>query len=138
MHRRKWLAAALVVVAAALTLAAPAAANNIPEAGSRINVGAPPTTFPANTPFHVTHGFGCGFDELGCPETTVSGSNFSLYVDGVLQPSQVVVFAGDGGITKAWLTNFWDGLPAGRHTLVGVWTQNEVVVQTATATIRFT
>jgi hypothetical protein len=123
---------------AVLVVAAPASANNVPEAGSRINIGAPPSTFPANTPFHVTHGFGCGFSEVGCPETTVSGSLFSLYVDGVRQPSKVVVFAGHGGITKAWLTNFWEGLPAGDHTLLGVWSVNGVVVGTATATIMFT
>ena len=50
----------------------------------------------------------------------------------------MTILAGNGGITKVWTTNFWDGLPAGDHTLVGVWTQDRVVVQTATATITFT
>lgn len=127
----------LALTGAMLVMAAPASATGIPEAGSRINVGAAPATFPADTPFHVTHGFGCGFSDVGCLVTTVSGSLFSLYVDGVLQPSQSVVLSGQEGLTKAWLTNFWDGLSAGRHTLVGVWTQNGVVLQTATATIRF-
>lgn len=131
------LSLALALVGAVLVMAAPASATGIPEAGSRINVGAPPATFPADTPFHVTHGFGCGFKDVGCLVTTVSGSLFSLYVDGVLQPSQSVVFSGQEGLTKVWLTNFWHGLSAGRHTLVGVWTQNGAVFQTATATIRF-
>ena len=68
----------------------------------------------------------------------MSGGQFSLSADGVLQPSQVGVIVDKDGINRVWVTNFWDGLPAGRHTLVGVWTQNGVVVQTLKVTIRFT
>ena len=120
-----------------LVVAAPTSAA-IPEAGSRVSLLGPPPTFPADTPFHVAHGLGCDFSEVGCPQTLMSGGLFSLYVDGVLQPSKVEVLAGNGGINKVWLSNFWVGLPAGGHTLVGVWTQNGVVVQTITATITFT
>jgi hypothetical protein len=125
------------MVGAMLVLAGPASAA-IPEAGPRISLFGPPTTYPANTPFHVTHGFFCGFDEAGCPQTNMSGGLFNLYADGVLQPSKVQVFADSDGINEVWVTNFWDGLPAGRHTLVGVWTQKGVVVQTLSVTIRFT
>ena len=128
---------ALAFMAAMLVVAAPASAINIQETGPRINVGAPPATFAANSPFHVSHGLGCAFGEAGCPQALVSGSLFSLYVDGVLQPSKLSVLADSGGILRVWLTNFPNGLQAGDHTLVGVWTQNGVVVQTATATITF-
>lgn len=135
-HLRRFFPA-LAMVGAMLVLAAPASAV-VPEAGPRVSLFGPPTTFPADTPFHVSHGFTCGFDEVGCPTFAVSGTLFSLYVDGVLQPSKVEVIADNEGVNKVWVTNFWDGLPRGRHTLLGVWTQNGAVFATATATIRFT
>jgi hypothetical protein len=136
-HLRR-LVLALALMGAMLVVAAPASPINIQETGPRINLYGPPTAFPADSPFHVSQGLGCDFSEAGCPQTVMSGSLFSLYVDGVLQPSKVSVLADNGGITKVWLTNFPDGLPTGDHTLVGVWSVNGSVLQTLTATITFT
>lgn len=139
MPPMKSFAAALLIVAAVLVVAAPASANSIPTTGTRIGLYAPPTTFPANTPFYVQHGFGCAFTEAGCPQTLMNGGLlFTLYVDGVLQsPSNVFVTSDGEGIAKWWLTNFPNGLPAGDHTLMGVWSANGVVGQTKVATITF-
>ena len=59
MLRMKSLATAAVVVAAVLGVAAPASADSKTPTGTRIHLFVPPTTFPANTPFYVQHGWGC-------------------------------------------------------------------------------
>jgi hypothetical protein len=121
-----------------LVVAAPVSAS-IPEAGSRIGLYFPPTTFPANTPFHITHGFACDVGDAGCISTQINGtSNFSLYVDGVLQPSKRFALGGQGGIGKFWLINFWNGLAAGDHIFRGVWSIGGIVTQTLSVTITFT
>jgi hypothetical protein len=115
----------LALIGSMLVVAAPATANSKPTTGQRISLYAPPTTFPAGTPFYVEHGFICALSDVGCIKTQISGlSSFSLYVDGVLQPSTVDVdtVGGSGGsISKRFLTNFPSGLPAGDHTFTGVW-----------------
>jgi hypothetical protein len=142
MHRSRrlrQLVLLLATVGALLVAAAPATANSKPTTGSRIGLYVPPTTFPANTPFYVKHGFACDIGDARCISTQINGtSNFALYVDGVLQPSSVDVDAGGGGISKWNLTNFPSGLPAGDHTFVGIWSIRGVVSQTLSATITFT
>jgi len=124
----------LALVSALLVVAAPATANSKPTTGSRIGLYVPPATFAADTPFYVKHGFACGLTEVGCIATQINGtSSFSLYVDGVLQRSSVEVEVGGGAIK----TNIPNGLPAGVHTLTGVWNLNGSVTQTLTATITF-
>ncbi len=140
MHRfhLRRLVLLLALVGAMLVVAAPATADSKTPTGTRIGLYVPPTTFPANTPFYVQHGFGCptGTNSVGgCQFGT---GTFSLYVDGVLQPSTIVVTEGGGGVAKWWLTNFPNGLPTGDHTLVGVWTVSGAVFQTLSATITFT
>jgi hypothetical protein len=140
MHRSnhfRRLAPLLAVVGAMLVVAAPASASSKPTTGTRIGLFAPPTTFPANTPFYVKHGFACDFSEADCPQA-MAGGLFTLYVDGVPQPSTLEVDAGSGGVTKWWITNVTNGLPAGDHTLVGVWTVKGAVVLTVPVTIMFT
>jgi hypothetical protein len=128
----------LALVSALLVVAAPATANSKPTTGSRIGLYVPPATFAADTPFYVKHGFACGLTEVGCIATPINGtSSFSLYVDGVLQRSSVEVEVGGGAISKRYLTNIPNGLPAGVHTLTGVWNLNGSVTQTLTATITF-
>jgi hypothetical protein len=125
-------------MAAMLVVAAPASAGSKPTTGSRIGLYLPPTTFAANTPFHVNHGFSCALGDGACIGSQFGQGRFSLYVDGVLQPSTVETNTGDGVTSKSWLTNFPNGLPAGDHTLVGVWSIAGVVGQTLSATITFT
>jgi len=140
--RRPGVARRLVLLLAlagvVLVVAAPATASSKPTTGSRIGLFVPPTTFAANAPFYVRHGFSCAVGDAGCISTEINGtSGFTLYVDGVLQGSGLEVDVGDGAITKWHLTNFPDGLPAGVHTLTGVWNVNGTVTQTLTATIAF-
>jgi hypothetical protein len=122
-----------------LVMAAPAAANSKPTTGPRISLDGPPAEFDANAPFYVRHGFACDKADASCISALINGtSGFDLYVDGVLQKSSVVVDVGDGFINKRYLTNFPNGLPAGDHTFVGVWSVRGIVVQTRTAAITFT
>jgi hypothetical protein len=123
-------------VLAALTMAFPAAANEKPTTGARLGLGAlAPTTFDANTPFYVEHGFACDLADAPCLREEVGGGAFRLYVDGVLQASTVDVDRFDGGISKLFLSNFPLGLPAGVHTFSGVWLQFGVQVQSATKSV---
>jgi len=139
MRRKALLFGALF--AAVLTIpVVPAAANNKPVSGPRLAFAAFPTTFAANTPFHIEQGYGCLLSDTPCMTSQITGqSTFFLYVDGVLQPSttDVDVDAANHIIRKFQLTNYPNGLPAGTHTFVGVWTIDGVVDMTATATTDF-
>ena len=100
--------------------ALPATAAETPE-GPRINlVAGAPTQFPADSPFHVIHGWGF------TPNQTVAlgRADFRLEVDGIDQGRgslQNFAFGNAGGLTRLWLYNFHNGLPQGPHTLVGRW-----------------
>lgn len=141
MLHMKSVAGALVAAAAVLVFAAPASANSQPTTGPKIGFFFPPTTFAANSPFHVEQGFACDLTDAGCIATQIGGqSSFALYVDGVLQSSTVDVDAagGSGGfIEKQWLTNVPSGLAAGIHTFIGVWTVGGIDT-TRTITVTFT
>ena len=129
----------LAALAAALVAVLPATANNRPTTGARIALGNPPATFAAGAPFYVEHGFSCALGDADCMSQQISADgSFELYVDGVRQPSTVDVDARGDAISKLHLTNFASGLPAGTHTLVGVWYLGGAVVLTRTATISFT
>jgi hypothetical protein len=126
-------------VAAVLVVALPAAANDKPSSGAPIPLGPlGPTTFPADTPFHIEHGFVCALGDGTCLGEQVSANaGFDLYLDGVLQPSTVDVDQRDGALSKLYLTNYPSGLPAGTYTFVGVNTLDGVAVMTRTKTITF-
>ena len=126
-------------VAAVLVVALPAAANNKPSSGAPIPLGPlGPTTFPANTPFHIEHGFTCPPGAADCLRDAISANaGFDLYLDGVLQPSTVDVDLIDGELARRYLTNYPSGLPAGTYTFVGVHTLDGVAVLTRTKTITF-
>lgn len=127
-------------VAAVLVVALPAAANNKPTAGTPIPLGPlGPTSFPANTPFHIEHGFECALGDANCIAEQISANaGFDLSLDGVLQESTVDVDVIDGAIVRRHLTNYPSGLPAGTYTFVGVHTLDGVAVLTRTKTITFT
>lgn len=127
-------------VAAVLVVALPATANNKPTAGTPIPLGPlGPTSFPANTPFHIEHGFECALGDANCIAEQISANaGFDLSLDGVLQESTVDVDVIDGAIVRRHLTNYPSGLPAGTYTFVGVHTLDGVAVLTRTKTITFT
>ena len=128
---------ALISVAALLVAASPAAAST-PATGTRINLFAPPATFQAGAPFYVEHGSACDPSVGDSPSDCMSSdTHFDLYVDGTLQPSSVVVENSPTLWVKLDLTNYPGGLPAGRHTFVGVWIQGGSLYLTLSARINF-
>jgi len=126
-------------VAAVLVVALPASANNKPTTGARLGLGpSAPSTFAANTPFHMEAGFVCGLGEGTCLGNQISANaGFDLYLDGVLQPSTVDVDRIEGDLGKLYLTNYASGLPAGTYTFVGVNTLDGIAVLTRSKTITF-
>jgi len=127
----------------ALTVALPASANGIPTTGARINLFSPPTTYPANTAFHIRQGAGCYLNS-NAADCANASSFFVLSVDGVQQQSQRYVYTDDTflpGTTVLFvqdLTNFPQGLPAGSHTFRGVDYVDGSVFYDLTITIQFT
>lgn len=134
----------VVACALALTVALPANANGIPTTGTRINLFNPLATYPANTPFYVTQGFGC-FLNSNAADCANASSFFVLSVDGVQQASQKdvsvdksLVVAPVPILSVRYLTNFPQGLPAGPHTLDGVAYVNGTLFYEVTAVVTFT
>jgi len=127
-----------VLAVAACAFAVPLAAHAIgnPATGPRIALLAPPITFQAGAPFHVTQGFTCEDGKTAC----LSGlTQFDLFVDGGPQASVTdLTFDGGGALlSKFDLTNFPDGLTAGEHVLTGDWYWLGVLVETESVTIDF-
>jgi hypothetical protein len=113
---------ALVIVACAVAAVGvtPASGNSIPLTGDRLGLLNPePTTFPANTPFHIEHfAAQCGVEEIaaGCLD---AGTHFDFYLDGVLQPSGVDIdlVSHEPLVLRRWnYVNYPAGLPAGTYT----------------------
>ena len=143
MPRMKWFVFSLAFVGAMLVVSAPASASITTPIGTPLFFNGP-TTFPANTPFYVEHGFVCNPGPVFPQDCQGFGTgNFSLYVDGVLQPStKIETYVPDqygvhGVLSEEWLTNFPNGLPAGDHTLLGVWVLNGALFQTKSITVTF-
>jgi hypothetical protein len=132
MHRQLVLGALLLALVAPLS----AQASGLPTTGTRIGLLAPPSTFPADTPFYVTQGFTCEASKTDC----LSGlTHFDLYVDGQQLPSATdLTFGSDGTLlSKFNLTNFPSGLSAGPHVFRGEWYYLGQLVLTQTVTIDF-
>jgi hypothetical protein len=124
---KKLLVAALAV-ASVLLLGGPASATQGVPVGDRINVlRGTPTTFPANTPFHIGHGWsGPGG---GCCVTPAVGIwSFALDVDGAPRAEDfvtrdAVLFGAEPAVHfLGWVFNFPDGM-TGTHTFTGHWLQ---------------
>jgi hypothetical protein len=110
-----------------LLVASSAAATTKEEIGPRINVLlGTPTTFPANTPFHIEHGWGVPpegrYDAIG-------EWSFVLDVDGMRRAADFVIRETfppfDTGLSvpflgRTWVFNFADGM-IGTHTFTGHW-----------------
>ena len=101
-----------------LTSAGGAVAASKERVGDRISLlFEPPTTFPAETAFHIWHGF--IFEDF---DHGYGRYAFRLEVDGVERaPDFFEVDAFDRGtISKVWVFNFPDGL-TGTHTFDAHW-----------------
>lgn len=130
MRHLKLFTVVLALAIGTLGTTAAANGNNIPATGMRINlfpgfVG--PTVYPANTPFFIKHGWGCG-DQASLDARSGDGclnpdTNFVVLVDGQQTHSITDLEVGPGGIVagKTNLTNFRFGLSPGTHTFEGQW-----------------
>jgi hypothetical protein len=115
-----WARLALAVVTVALLLASVggAAAASRDRVGDRISLLDPPTTYPADTAFHIWHGFVFQRET----ERGYGRYAFQLDVDGVATAAdfiEVDVLAA-GAVSRVWVFNFPDGL-VGIHTFTGHW-----------------
>ena len=117
-----------LAVVVMLLLVTPAFAREHEPTGDRINIhcGYEPAdctgadTFPANTPFYVSHGL-----VWWSPRWVPGQSRFELEVDGVSVPPTYVEFTRIPGepeyfLDKIWYFNFPDGM-TGTHTFEGHW-----------------
>jgi len=138
---------AIIVVASLFALAATASATHVPTTGTPIrllNPAVTPTTFPANTPFFVRHGFACLPEELAlCLD---SRTEFRLYIDGQRMRSALdlelnlscqPVVPSDECSARVNLTNVRFGLPAGPHAFRGEWWASGQLEIVREATIEF-
>ena len=113
----------LILVACMLLvgMAAPAMAAQEPV-GERFNLFAgEPDTYPADEPFFVIHGWGV----IPSVDNPPGHFNFTLDVDGVDLGAGKLINGGvagpDGALTRLFLYNFDDGMPAGEYTFTGHW-----------------
>lgn len=126
------LTIALATAAGVLVLAASALATHVPTTGTPIrllNPAVTPTTFAAETPFFVRHGYTCLPEEKAiCLDPT---TEFKLYVDGHRVRTALDLEQGiacSEGMTpvdecsaRLNVANFRFGLAAGTHSLRGEW-----------------
>src|SRR3954462_9392523 len=129
--------ALLTLLVAAIAVPA-ASALRIPTVAPRINLFAPPATFPADTPFHINHGWVCDNTAPGTIRDCLdAGTRFELLVDGVDVPAAHDLEYDPHGTTstEADVSNFRFGLPAGTHTFEGRWTLDGQLQLDVTQTI---
>lgn len=93
--------------------------------GNRISLIVGPSTYAANTPFHVAHGWGLTPDDS---ESDAIGKwSFVLEIDGQALPANFVERSSNEDpafghlLSRFWVFNFPSGLSAGRHTFTGRW-----------------
>lgn len=112
------LAVAAVTIALLLTSVSAAAAAGRERTGDRISLFEPPASYPADTAFHIWHGF---IFERGV-DRGYGRYEFQLYVDGVATAADFtdVDVLGPGVVSRVWVFNFPDGL-SGTHTFTGHW-----------------
>ena len=103
-----------------------------PMTGERLNLLSPcldgqlDLTYPANTAFHVRHGYGWvpGGDYPGLESIVLRPlTHFELYVDGMRASSFLWIYVdkSTGQGYKSNVTNFPNGLPAGTYSFHGLW-----------------
>ena len=118
MRRRLVSVLTVLLLSVALVAAVPAVAAEAPV-GDQINVfTGHPDTFPADTPFHIVHGWFFAPDET----TAVGAFGFRLDVAGEDQGRGSLLNHMDGDVlVRQWLYNFHDGMPVGTYTFTGHW-----------------
>jgi hypothetical protein len=89
------------------------------------NIAPGDTNFPANTPFHVRHGwiasgFTTAFNQTDQNAFMSPQTTFELYVDGVQTHALHDYSLQNGDFVKLFLTNFGTGM-TGAHVFVGWW-----------------
>ena len=100
--------------------AAPAVAAEDPAGDQIVMFDPSPMTFPADTPFHVMHGFGLEVNLINA----VGQVDFRLDIDGVDQGKGSLLNFGNAGpnfVVKLWLYNFEDGMSEGSYVFTGHW-----------------
>ena len=120
---RRLLLLSVLALAGMLVLAISAAAVPETPIGARINVLlGTPTTFPANQPFHVAHGW-ITTDPASTPPAALGLYSVTLELDG--EPMAVSVVERfvdeDGTLQRRWVFNFPVGLSAGTHVFTVRW-----------------
>jgi hypothetical protein len=114
--------ARLVVAALTITLllagVSSVAAAGRERVGDRISLFDPPTTYPADTAFHIWHGF---IFEQGV-DRGYGRNEFQLDVDGVATTADFteVDVLDPRVVSRVWVFNFPEGL-SGTHTFTGHW-----------------
>jgi hypothetical protein len=111
------LAVGVLTIALLLTAVGGAAAASKDRLGDRISLLAPPATYPADTAFHIWHGFVFQQGDVG-----YGRYRFELDVDGVERVADFfdVSEFDRGTVAKVWTFNFPAGL-SGTHTFDGYW-----------------
>ena len=108
----------LIIAMVSLVAATGASAGNEPV-GERINLYQESIEFPAETPFHIMHGW-----VQTSEDEAIGIFDFELEVDGVLQTEDIKLFSADSGspdiLWRLFLYNFADGM-TGAHTFTGHW-----------------
>jgi hypothetical protein len=112
------LAVAAVTIALLLASVTAAAAASRERVGDRISLFEPPATYPADTAFHIWHGF---IFQQGI-DRGYGRYEFQLEVDGVATAADFtdVDVLDPGAVSRVWVFNFPAGL-SGTHTFTGHW-----------------
>lgn len=119
-HRPTWARLVVAALTMALLLAgvSSVAAAGRERVGDRISLFDPPTTYPADTAFHIWHGF---IFEQGV-DRGYGRNEFQLDVDGVTTTADFtdVDVLDPRVVSRVWVFNFPEGL-TGTHTFTGYW-----------------
>jgi hypothetical protein len=114
----------IILLICLFVFAVPAVAKEKEPVGERINIlSGTPTEFPADTPFHIWH----GWFEWPPYEAPIGLWDFDLEVDGVYRKEDyidrfAIPYHGlQPDLFQLYYYNFPEGLPAGEHTFVGRW-----------------
>ena len=108
----------LVVLSQLIMASSAAAGTNVPV-GTRLSLYVAEIEFPANTPFHIRHGW-----IQPSTDSAIGIFDFALDVDGIFQPDAYKWFSVISGdpdyLSRIWVFNFPAGM-TGTHTFTGHW-----------------